>query len=92
MMKNKIEAFLSRKIIRDCFDIEFLIMRGLELPHDKRSLSEMLKLINDFKDIDYKVTLGSILDENDRRYYLSNRFSLLKEEIRKKINEIDYKK
>ena len=31
-MKNKIEAFLDRGEIRDCFDIEFLLRRGVELP------------------------------------------------------------
>lgn len=31
-MKNKISAFLDRGEIRDCFDIEFLLRRGVELP------------------------------------------------------------
>ena len=31
-MKNKIEAFLDREEIRDCFDIEFLLRRGVDLP------------------------------------------------------------
>lgn len=31
-MKNKFEAFLDRGEIRDCFDIEFLLRRGVELP------------------------------------------------------------
>jgi predicted nucleotidyltransferase component of viral defense system len=81
MMKNKIEAFLSRKIIRDCFDIEFLLMRGIDLPKDKNKLQNMLDIITSFTDKDFKVTLGSILEEKDRQYYLKNRFSLLKEEI-----------
>jgi len=33
-MKNKIAAFLDRGEIRDCFDIEFLLRRGIELPAD----------------------------------------------------------
>ena len=86
MMLNKTEAFLSRKIIRDSFDLEFLLMRGIELPNDKIKLEAMLKLIENFKDLDFKVSLGSILDEKDRKYYLANRFSFLKEEIRKLIN------
>lgn len=85
MMKNKIEAFLSRKIIRDCFDIEFLLMRGIDLSKDKNKLKNMLEIISDFTDKDFKVTLGSILEEKDRQYYLQNRFSLLKEEINKAI-------
>ncbi|MFA4924744.1 MAG: nucleotidyl transferase AbiEii/AbiGii toxin family protein [Ignavibacteriaceae bacterium] len=82
MMKNKIEAFLSRKIIRDCFDIEFLFMRGIELPSDKINLEAMLNIIETFKDRDFKVSLGSILDEKDRKFYLENKFKLLREEIK----------
>ncbi len=88
MMKNKIEAMLSRKIIRDCFDIEFLLMRGVELPPDRAKLEEMKKIIDSFKDRDYKVTLGSILDEKERKFYLENRFRLLKEEINRKLIEL----
>lgn len=31
VMRSKIEAFLDRKEIRDVFDIEFLVKRGLRL-------------------------------------------------------------
>lgn len=86
MMKNKFEALLSRKIIRDAFDIEFLLMRGIELSSNKDLLKAALQIINNFKEQDYKVTLGSILDEKDRKYYLTNKFKLLKEEITKQLN------
>jgi len=86
MMQNKFEALLSRKIIRDAFDIQFLLMRGIGFPNDKNKLQRALEIINSFKEQDYKVTLGSILDENDRMYYLENRFNLLKEELIKNIN------
>ncbi|AFH49727.1 Hypothetical protein IALB_2022 [Ignavibacterium album JCM 16511] len=86
MMKNKFEALLSRKIIRDAFDIEFLLMRGIELPSDKSLLKAALQIINNFKEQDFKVTLGSILDEKDRKFYLVNKFNLLKEEITKRLN------
>lgn len=86
MMANKIEALLSRKIIRDCFDIEFLLMRGVNLISNKDKLQKVLSIINNFKEQDYKVTLGSILDEKERKFYLQNRFSFLKEELTKNIN------
>jgi len=35
MLENKIEAFLERKEIRDCFDIEFILRRGEELSLNK---------------------------------------------------------
>lgn len=86
MMLNKFEALLSRKIIRDVFDIEFLLMRGAEIPDKKTKLKNALQIINNFKEQDYKVILGSILDEKDRKFYLANRFQFLKEEITKRLN------
>ncbi len=85
MMKNKIEALLSRKLIRDAFDIEFLLMRGIEIHSDKNKLETVFQIIDNFKDQEYKVTLGSILDEKDRKYYFENKFKLLKEELTKGI-------
>jgi hypothetical protein len=87
MMNNKIEAMLSRKIIRDCFDIEFLLIRGVSLPTNKDKLQKALSIINNFKEQDYKSVLGSILEEKERKYYLENRFRLLREEITKELNQ-----
>ena len=86
MMRNKIDALLSRKLIRDAFDIKFLLMRGIEIPSDKSKLETALQIINNFKEQEYKVTLGSILEEKDRKYYLENRFKFLKEELKKSLN------
>ncbi len=86
MMKNKIDALLSRKLIRDCFDIEFLLMRGIELPNDKNKLLEISEIINSYKTRDYKVILGSILEEKDRKFYYENKFSFFRGELTRKIN------
>lgn len=88
MMKNKIDALLSRKLIRDAFDIEFMLMRGVDIPKDKSNLESALQIINNFKDQEYKVTLGSILEVKDRKYYLENKFKLLKEELTKNISRL----
>jgi len=88
MMRNKIEALLSRKLIRDAFDIQFLLMRGVELQPEKDKLERSLKIINNFKEQEYKVTLGSILEEKDRKFHLENKFKLLKEELTKSINQL----
>jgi len=49
-MKNKIDAFLDRGEIRDCFDIEFLLRRGVELPlNDPKNLLTLKKRISRFK-------------------------------------------
>jgi len=86
MMRNKIDALLSRKLIRDAFDIEFLLMRGIEIPSDKSKLENALQIINNFKEQEYKVILGSILEEKARKFYLENRFKFLKEELKKSLN------
>ena len=88
MMKNKTAALLSRKIIRDAFDIQFMIMRGIEIHANKNELKEMLKIIQNFKSLDFKVILGSVLDSKKREFYVQNHFSLLKEEVLRKLNEI----
>ena len=85
MMHNKTEALISRKLIRDCFDIEFLLKRGTELTSDKSKLKKMLRIIEKFSDIEFKVTLGSIIEEKERKFYIENRFSFLKEEVKKNI-------
>ena len=88
MMINKFDVLLSRKLIRDAFDIEFLLMRGVDISSAKSDLESALQTINNFKDQEYKVTLGSILEEKDRKYYLENRFKFLKEELTKNINRL----
>lgn len=86
MMKNKIEALTSRKIIRDAFDIEFLIKRGVPLPEEKKKLKQILGILSSFKEQDFKVTLGSLLEASDREYYIQYKFRLLEEELRAKIS------
>jgi len=45
-INNKIEAFLDRGEIRDCFDIEFMLRRGVEIPRmdEKQSIAFRKKL------------------------------------------------
>ena len=81
-MKNKIQAFLDRGEIRDCFDIEFLIRRGVKLHvSSERVVIELKEKIAGFKNVDFKVKLGSILEKDLRDYYVENRFSFLDEKL-----------
>ena len=81
-MKNKIEAFLDRGEIRDCFDIEFILRRGVDFPHlDDVTLRKFKSRLNRFRDKDFKVTLGSILEPDMRNYYISQGFAFLKERL-----------
>ena len=81
-MQNKIAAFLERGEIRDCFDIEFLLRRGVEIPVlNMTQIKQIQKKIMLFKDNEFKVKLGSIVDADAREYYNSNRFSYLEEKL-----------
>jgi len=77
-MKNKVAALMDRGEIRDAFDIEFLLRKGVNLPelpeNDKAKLNEKIAT---FKDNDFKVKLGSILESELRTYYIQNKFKFL---------------
>jgi len=82
MMRNKIEAILERKVIRDGFDIEFLLRRGIELPKltEKRQL-QLKKIMSGSTAYDFKVTPGSVPEPDMRDYYQENQYSYLLEII-----------
>ena len=81
-MLNKINALLERGEIRDGFDIEFLLRKGIAIPQlNKEQKIKLIKRIEGFKEKDFKVKLGSILESDMREYYIENRFSYLKEKL-----------
>ncbi len=85
VMKSKIEAFLSRKEIRDVFDIEFLLKRGTELKATKEELQKLLEGIKSLSRNDYSVKLGSIIDAEQRQYYMKENFKLLIMKVKEKL-------
>lgn len=82
MMRAKVETFLNRVRIRDIFDIEFLLRRGIKIEASKAQLKEMEKLIRRFRAKDYKITLGSLLEFKDRQYYKTANFRYLLDHIK----------
>jgi hypothetical protein len=86
-MRNKINALMERKEIRDGFDIEFLIRQGIGLPNLLASeISNLTDRISEFKANDFKVTLGSVLDADLRAYYIENRFQILEYKLKDLTN------
>lgn len=81
MMQSKIAALLGRGEIRDAFDMEFLLKRGVTLNADKKALAGLLKKIDGFTKNDYAVRLGSLLAEERRGYYRDKNFMILKQAI-----------
>jgi predicted nucleotidyltransferase component of viral defense system len=93
VMKFKIEAFLNRKEIRDVFDIEFLLRKGIQLKTTKEELEKILEGIRALDKKDYLVKLGSILEPNERKYYIKENFKFLIakiEELLSEENKINY--
>lgn len=85
MMRAKIGAFLERKEIRDVFDMEFLLKKGIELDAPAETLKKVLAEIDSLNKKDYAVKLGSLLEEGQRRYYLTENFKILKLAIQEKF-------
>lgn len=86
MMKAKISAFLERKEIRDIFDMEFLLKKGISIDAPEGILKKILKGIESFNKKDYTVKLGSLLEEEQRQYYASENFKILKSAINEKVS------
>ncbi|MEK6732054.1 MAG: nucleotidyl transferase AbiEii/AbiGii toxin family protein [Candidatus Omnitrophota bacterium] len=76
-MENKIKAALDRKDIRDFFDIEFLLRRGIAIGSGRSKLLELKNIAGNFRESEFKVTLGSVLDTEARKYYVKNKFDYL---------------
>jgi len=87
-MKNKIGALMDRNEIRDAFDIEFLLRKGVSLPDlTKIKTEQMIQKLDSYKAHDYKVKLGSILEADLREFYVQNRFAFLKEALNELIGK-----
>jgi len=89
MMSSKVRAFLDRKEIRDVFDIEFLLKKGINLSESKEVMEKILKEINNLKSRDYAEKLGSILESNQRQYYKTENFKILKLVIKEKLGTMN---
>jgi predicted nucleotidyltransferase component of viral defense system len=85
MMAAKIGAFLDRKEIKDAFDIEFLLKKGLILDAPLQTLTSLLKGIEALTKKDYTVKLGSIVEAQERQYYSRENFKILKSAIMERL-------
>lgn len=77
MMASKIAALADRKEIRDAFDIEFLLKKGIRLQASAEQLKKAKQTVLSFGKHDYATKLGPLLNAGQRRYYSSENFKLL---------------
>jgi len=85
MLRNKVAALLDRQEIRDAFDLEFLLRRGVALEASVEQLRRMAQVLQRFHPQDYRVTLGSLLEPTARAYYQTHRFAYLAERIQARL-------
>jgi len=81
VMESKIAAFLQRKEIRDAYDLEFLVKKGLRMELTREQSDLLMETINGLSRQDYQVKLSSLLEPEQREHYRQNNFSILKEQV-----------
>lgn len=81
MTHSKMEALIDRKEIRDAFDLEFLVKKGIIPDEPLQIKQKALKVIEGFTSKDYQVKLGSLLESAERKYYVKENFKILKQAL-----------
>jgi predicted nucleotidyltransferase component of viral defense system len=81
MLKNKIVSLVSSGEIRDAFDVEFFVRKGVNLNLPEAEKKKVLKKLKGFKKRDFDVKLGGILQPELRDYYGRQRFAYLEEKL-----------
>jgi predicted nucleotidyltransferase component of viral defense system len=78
MMTSKVAALLERKEIRDAYDLEFLVKKGIKVDLSREKKDQILAAIDALTRQDYNVKLSSLLEADQRPYYRQNNFVILK--------------
>ena len=81
MLQNKIVSLLAHGKIRDAFDVEFFVRKGVDLNLPEVEKKKVLKKLKGFKKRDFDVKLGGILQPELRDYYRRQRFAYLEEKL-----------
>jgi len=81
MFKNKVSALIARAEVRDAFDLEFLVRRGIEPDLSDEERKAVIRRLKGFRKKDFDVKLGSIILPDLREYYRANRFAFLEEKL-----------
>lgn len=81
MFRNKVSALIERGEVRDAFDLEFLIRKGIEPDLSDQERKGVMRRLKGFKKKDFDVKLGSIILPDLREYYKASRFTFLEEKL-----------
>lgn len=77
LMRRKAVALLDRREIRDAFDMEHMLKRGVRVDETPERARALLDAIGRFTKTDYTVKLGSLLEPAARKYYVASHFRIL---------------
>ncbi|MFH1146999.1 MAG: hypothetical protein V1736_04755 [Pseudomonadota bacterium] len=86
MAESKIRAFLDTGEIRDAFDLEFLLRKGVKLDVSPDTAKTFLDRLQKLKKHDFDVKLGGLLPPKLRQYHRTSRFSFLAERLSEYIS------
>ncbi|MBI2095680.1 MAG: nucleotidyl transferase AbiEii/AbiGii toxin family protein [Candidatus Omnitrophica bacterium] len=75
--RRKMLAVRSRDEMRDYFDLEFLLRKGVKIRFTEADKTLILGRIHRFKKSDYGGILGGLLEKDLRDYYIRSGFSYL---------------
>ena len=65
--------------------MEFMFKKGIGLEAEKNVLQKILDTMDGLTRKDYDVKLGSLLQEDQRKYYREKNFSILRAAIQERI-------
>jgi len=80
-LKNKVLALIDHGEIRDAFDLEFLVRKGVAPNLSEKQRGNVVQRLKAFKRKDFEVKLGSILLPEMRDYYKQQGFAHLEEKL-----------
>lgn len=86
MMSLKTAALIDRREIRDAYDMEFLVKRGILPVGGADVLHRVRHRIAAFKKTDYTAKLGSLIEPELRPYYRDQNFRILKTAIENRLD------
>lgn len=62
--------------------MEFLLKKGIGIDASPQTLKKIIKIIDSLTKRDYTVKRGSLLEETERNYYITENFKILKSSIK----------
>ncbi len=86
VIQAKISSLLEKGQIWECFDIEFLLKKGMPLKISRQRLRKITKIIDAFTKKDFSSKLSSLLEKEEKGYYIKENFKILEFAVNEGLN------